>query len=65
MKINESRKSTHSIMNNAGFGGVLFKQDNVELYIPTEFIFKNGKLKKYGLKMLAEAKAKSKYNKAM
>lgn len=58
MKINESRKSTHSIMGHQGFGGVLLKQNDVELYIPNEFLFKNGKLKKYAKNAWNQHKAK-------
>ena len=46
MKINESRKSTHSIMNNAKFGEVTIRSGNLSLTIPKNYLFKNGRIKK-------------------
>jgi hypothetical protein len=57
MKINQSRKSTKSIMANQGFGGVLLKEDGIELYIPANWIFKDGRLKKYAQKAWDKFKA--------
>lgn len=65
MKINESRKSTHSVMNNSGFGGVLFKDGNSEIFIPQQFIFKNGKLKKYAKKLIADAQLNVEHRKVV
>lgn len=66
MKVNESRKSTHSIMNHQRFGGVLLKQENFEMFIPKEWIFKKtGAIKKYGLKQIEKAKAQHEIRKAI
>jgi hypothetical protein len=50
MKINQSRKSTQSIMAHQSFEGVLLKKDGIEMYIPKEWITQKGKIKKYALK---------------
>ena len=50
MNICQSRKSTHSIMNNQGFEGVTIIKDGTEMYIPKEWITQKGKIKKYALK---------------
>jgi hypothetical protein len=58
MKINQSRKSTRSIMANQRFGGVLLKEDDVQLFIPSNWIFNDGRLKKYAQKAWKQHKAK-------
>lgn len=65
MKINQSRKSTVSIMSNPHFGGVLLKKGNAELFIPNEMINKKGKLKKYALDLWKQELAKHNINKAV
>jgi hypothetical protein len=50
MKINQSRKSTHSIMAHQSFEGVLLIKDGIKMYIPKEWITQKGKIKKYALK---------------
>ena len=57
MKINQSKKSTRSIMAHPSFGGVLLKENDVELFIPSNWIFKNGRLKKYAQRAWKEHKA--------
>ena len=51
MKVNNSRKSTVSIMNHSYFGGIILKQNGIEMQIPQEWIMKDGRIKKYALKM--------------
>lgn len=53
-------------MNHQRFGGVLLKQENFEMFIPKEWIFKKtGAIKKYGLKQIEKAKAQHEIRKAI
>lgn len=58
MNICQSRKSTKSIMAHQKFGGVLLKEDDIELFIPSNWIFSDGRLKKYAQKAWKQHKAK-------
>lgn len=62
MKINESRKSTESIMANRHFGGMTLKQGNVSMYVPETWINKNGTLKRYAKKVWDELIADNRKN---
>lgn len=46
MKINKSRKSTVSVMANAGFGDVAITRNGVTITIPTNWMFTTGQIKK-------------------
>lgn len=65
MKISKSRKSTHSVMNNEGFGLLTITIEGVVINIPEEWLFKNGQIKKYAIKrvnaMVAKGKAFNEY----
>lgn len=58
-KICKSRKSTHQIMNNGGFGLLTITRNNTTISIPEEWLFEDGRIKKY-----AQAKIESMFKKA-
>lgn len=49
MKINKSRKSTHSIMAHGGFGMLTITKNNTTIQIPEEWLFNDGRIKKYAI----------------
>lgn len=54
-KVAPSRKSTHSIMANSGFGKLtIHKPEGVTVVIPQEHIRKDGRIKKNVSKLLSE-----------
>lgn len=61
MKINKSRKSTHSIMAHGGFGMLTITRGNVSILVPEEWLFNDGRIKKYAVekvdKMFKKAEA--------
>lgn len=58
-KVCQSRKSTHSIMNNEGFGMLFITRNNVTVAVPEDWLFADGTIKKY-----AKAKIESMFKKA-
>lgn len=54
MKINKSRKSTHSIMAHGGFGMLTITRNNVTIQIPEEWLFADGRIKKYAVDKVNE-----------
>ena len=59
MAICKSRKSTHQIMSNGGFGLLTISRGNTTISIPEEWLFEDGRIKKY-----AQAKIESMFKKA-
>ena len=59
MAICKSRKSTHQIMSNGGFGLLTISRGNTTIAIPEEWLFEDGRIKKY-----AQAKIESMFKKA-
>lgn len=61
MTICKSRKSTHSIMAHQGFGMLTITRNGVTISVPEEWIFNDGRIKKYALakvnSMFAKAEA--------
>ena len=49
MRICPSRKSTHSIMNNRGYGNVSLIRNGIEYKFEKSDLFNDGKIKKYAL----------------
>lgn len=53
MKVCKSRKSTHSIMAHGGtFGLLSITRNNVTIQIPEEWLFEDGRIKKYAQKRI-------------
>lgn len=52
--INNSRKSTHSVMNHRGYGSLFVERNGYKVLVPKEYLFKNGKLKKRGRQYIEE-----------
>lgn len=48
-KICKSRKSTYSVMNHTGYGGIILHKDGATMFIPQKYITSKGKIKKYAL----------------
>lgn len=44
-KICKSRKSTHQIMNNGGFGLLTITRNNTTISIPEDWLFEDGRIK--------------------
>lgn len=59
-KICQSRKSTHSIMNHGGFGLLTITRDGVTISIPEEWLFEDGRIKKYAIKKVEQMFKKAK-----
>lgn len=59
MKICQSRKSTHSIMAHEGFGLLTIKKGNVVIHVPEEWLFNDGRIKKYALDKVNQMFAKA------
>ena len=59
MAMCKSRKSTHQIMSNGGFGLLTITRGNATISIPEEWLFEDGRIKKY-----AQAKIESMFKKA-
>ena len=66
MSICKSRKSTHSIMAHQGFGMLTIQRGNTIIHVPEEWLFEDGRIKKYALakvnSMFAKAEAFNKNN---
>lgn len=60
-KICQSRKSTHSIMAHPGFGMLTIQKGATVIHVPEEWLFNDGRIKKYALAkvnaMFAKAEA--------
>lgn len=52
-----SRKRTTSIMNNGGFGEIVEIINGIPVIIPESYLLKNGKMKKYALRLLERLRA--------
>lgn len=50
MKISKSRKSTHSVMAHGGFGMLSITRNGVTIHVPEEWLFNDGRVKKYAVK---------------
>jgi hypothetical protein len=59
MAICKSRKSTHQIMSNGGFGLLTITRNGTTIAVPEEWLFEDGRIKKY-----AQAKIESMFKKA-
>lgn len=61
MKINQSRKSTHSIMAHSGFGVLTITREGTSILVPKSWLFNDGRIKKFAVKnidmMFKNAKA--------
>lgn len=56
MKICQSRKSTHSIMNNGGtFGHMIIRRGEFAITVPNSFLFSDGRMKKYAIQQINKA----------
>lgn len=49
-KICQSRKSTHTIMAHPGFGMLTITRNGVTISVPEEWLFSDGRVKKYAIK---------------
>ena len=62
IKVSASKKSTQAIMSNPHFGGVTLTKGNVTMFIPKEWLFNDGSIKKFALekwnKLLKESEKK-------
>jgi len=60
-KVCRSRKSTHSIMAHEGFGLLTIRRGATIIHVPEEWLFSDGRIKKYALAkvnaMFAKAEA--------
>lgn len=54
MAICQSRKSTHSIMNNQGYGKVTIIRGEYSVEVCEDWLFSNGKIKKYARVLIDE-----------
>lgn len=59
MKILKSKKSTHQIMSNPGFGLLTITKGNATITVPESWLCEDGRIKKY-----ARAKIDSMFKKA-
>lgn len=50
MKICQNRKSTHTVMNNNGYGALKIIRNGLSLLVPKEWLFTDGTIKKYAQK---------------
>ena len=49
VKVSASRKSTVSVMSNPHFGGVTLMKGKVSMFVPKEWLFSDGRIKKFAL----------------
>lgn len=59
MKINQSRKSTHTIMAHPGFGMLTITRNGVTIQVPEEWLFNDGRIKKYAIAKVNQMFAKA------
>lgn len=52
MAICQSRKSTHSVMNNQGYGKVTITRGEHSIEVCEDWLFSNGRIKKYATKLI-------------
>lgn len=49
-RISKSRKRTHSIMSNGGFGILTITRGEYSIQVPEDWLFEDGRIKKYAIK---------------
>lgn len=51
-KISASRKNMANVMEGARFGELTIKRHGIELQVPKEWLFSDGRIKKYAIKLV-------------
>lgn len=52
MRVCQSRKSMHSVMNNTGYGLMTITRNGITVEVPPSYFKKDGNLKKYALEII-------------